>query len=142
MIYAELLHNQAAIAQLGERQTEDLKVPSSIPGFGICAAQPHTHAFVHLSCVHLPWICHGFDARRTLTDKPAKRHKHHLELRNQLAATLIFLIATAGRELLWCLATDRPTGPDRPYTFDRVPLSPPKGAIHQPRKCRTSWFSP
>ena len=26
---------QAAIAQLGERQTEDLKVPGSIPGLGI-----------------------------------------------------------------------------------------------------------
>ena len=26
---------QASIAQLGERQTEDLKVPGSIPGFGI-----------------------------------------------------------------------------------------------------------
>ena len=26
---------QAAIAQLGERQTEDLKVPGSIPGRGI-----------------------------------------------------------------------------------------------------------
>ena len=26
--------NQAAIAQLGERQTEDLKVPGSIPGLG------------------------------------------------------------------------------------------------------------
>ena len=25
----------AQIAQLGERQTEDLKVPGSIPGFGI-----------------------------------------------------------------------------------------------------------
>ena len=25
---------QAEIAQLGERQTEDLKVPGSIPGFG------------------------------------------------------------------------------------------------------------
>ena len=25
----------AAIAQLGERQTEDLKVPGSIPGLGI-----------------------------------------------------------------------------------------------------------
>ena len=31
-------HNrfQAAIAQLGERQTEDLEVPGSIPGRGIC----------------------------------------------------------------------------------------------------------
>ena len=28
---------RAAIAQLGERQTEDLKVPGSIPGLGICA---------------------------------------------------------------------------------------------------------
>ena len=26
--------NHAAIAQLGERQTEDLKVPGSIPGLG------------------------------------------------------------------------------------------------------------
>jgi hypothetical protein len=31
---------QAAIAQLGERQTEDLKVPGSIPGLGI-----HFHLF-------------------------------------------------------------------------------------------------
>ena len=30
-----LCHRQAAIAQLGERQTEDLKVPGSIPGLGI-----------------------------------------------------------------------------------------------------------
>ena len=29
------LVSQAAIAQLGERQTEDLKVPGSIPGLGI-----------------------------------------------------------------------------------------------------------
>ena len=27
--------SEAAIAQLGERQTEDLEVPGSIPGFGI-----------------------------------------------------------------------------------------------------------
>ena len=27
--------SEAAIAQLGERQTEDLKVPGSIPGLGI-----------------------------------------------------------------------------------------------------------
>ena len=31
----QLTHlHQAAIAQLGERQTEDLKVPGSIPGLG------------------------------------------------------------------------------------------------------------
>jgi hypothetical protein len=28
-------NQQAEIAQLGERQTEDLEVPGSIPGFGI-----------------------------------------------------------------------------------------------------------
>ena len=28
--------NMAAIAQLGERQTEDLKIPGSIPGLGKC----------------------------------------------------------------------------------------------------------
>ena len=31
----ECVFAQAAIAQLGERQTEDLKVPGSIPGLGI-----------------------------------------------------------------------------------------------------------
>ena len=30
---------EAAIAQLGERQTEDLKVPGSIPGLGMSFAQ-------------------------------------------------------------------------------------------------------
>ena len=33
--YCILRYAQAAIAQLGERQTEDLKVPGSIPGLGI-----------------------------------------------------------------------------------------------------------
>ena len=32
-----ILH-RAAIAQLGERQTEDLEVPGSIPGFGTFAS--------------------------------------------------------------------------------------------------------
>ena len=31
---------QAAIAQLGERQTEDLKVPGSIPGLGMPSLGP------------------------------------------------------------------------------------------------------
>ena len=35
----------AAIAQLGERQTEDLKVPGSIPGLGIYA-----DAYTFLCC--------------------------------------------------------------------------------------------
>ena len=34
LIYAHLVFSYAAIAQLGERQTEDLKVPGSIPGRG------------------------------------------------------------------------------------------------------------
>ena len=34
-----MLH-QAAIAQLGERQTEDLKVPGSIPGLGMPSLGP------------------------------------------------------------------------------------------------------
>ena len=33
MVYT--IAQPAAIAQLGERQTEDLKVPGSIPGLGI-----------------------------------------------------------------------------------------------------------
>ena len=32
----------AEIAQLGERQTEDLKVPGSIPGFGISFSYSYT----------------------------------------------------------------------------------------------------
>ena len=32
--------HQAAIAQLGERQTEDLKVPGSIPGLGTIGKRP------------------------------------------------------------------------------------------------------
>ena len=35
MIQSVLHVFEAAIAQLGERQTEDLKVPGSIPGLGI-----------------------------------------------------------------------------------------------------------
>ena len=34
------MSSEAAIAQLGERQTEDLKVPGSIPGLGIFI-EPH-----------------------------------------------------------------------------------------------------
>ena len=32
--------DSAAIAQLGERQTEDLKVPGSIPGLGMLTSVP------------------------------------------------------------------------------------------------------
>ena len=37
--------NQAAIAQLGERQTEDLKVPGSIPGLGIYCTTKRSHNY-------------------------------------------------------------------------------------------------
>ena len=40
--YFLLRSAQAAIAQLGERQTEDLKVPGSIPGLGIMLQIPGT----------------------------------------------------------------------------------------------------
>ena len=36
-IIAILKFAEAAIAQLGERQTEDLKVPGSIPGLGMAS---------------------------------------------------------------------------------------------------------
>ena len=50
-----LVSNQAAIAQLGERQIEDLKVPSSILGLGICVARGNddfvpTYSGSRLSC--------------------------------------------------------------------------------------------
>ena len=41
---------EAAIAQLGERQTEDLKVPGSIPGLGM-------HFFVVLKTQHNTESC-------------------------------------------------------------------------------------
>ena len=44
--------HQAAIAQLGERQTEDLKVPGSIPGCGMqcLAVIERSGACTHDSC--------------------------------------------------------------------------------------------
>ena len=45
----------AAIAQLGERQTEDLKVPGSIPGLGNkCSSQNLNH-----SNFNFPFIIYG-----------------------------------------------------------------------------------
>ena len=40
---------QAAIAQLGERQTEDLKIPGSIPGLGILISPVASHAFISVA---------------------------------------------------------------------------------------------
>ena len=45
---------RAAIAQLGERQTEDLKVPGSIPGLGIIGAgHQHSYEGQNLHRVHV-----------------------------------------------------------------------------------------
>ena len=46
----------AAIAQLGERQTEDLKVPGSIPGLGMCAFNKLCCLFC-LFCVCVGVLC-------------------------------------------------------------------------------------
>ena len=56
-----LVSNQAAIAQLGQRQIEDLKVPSSILGLGICVARCNdgfvpTYSGSSLSCLVLSGI--------------------------------------------------------------------------------------
>ena len=42
--FAHHFLGQAGIAQLGERQTEDLKVPGSIPGHGRYFFQMHRNA--------------------------------------------------------------------------------------------------
>ena len=46
LVPARQCNHQAAIAQLGERQTEDLKVPGSIPGLGIAALQLQANLIV------------------------------------------------------------------------------------------------
>ena len=47
------MNSEAAIAQLGERETEDLKVPSSILGLGNCG-----NGFSFLQCFRFG-ICHA-----------------------------------------------------------------------------------
>ena len=67
--FVSLIFPAAAIAQLGERQTEDLKVPGSIPGLGRamhCIGRPRTRhllaswervpVIVHTGALHVaPW---------------------------------------------------------------------------------------
>ena len=49
--------NTAAIAQLGERQTEDLKVPGSIPGLGKpFASRSQCDSEVLLGNTQLVWL--------------------------------------------------------------------------------------
>ena len=50
MNFRSYFNSTAAIAQLGERQTEDLKVPGSIPGLGILMCTPVMNKkFIRLS---------------------------------------------------------------------------------------------
>ena len=48
--YCILMYAQAAIAQLGERQTEDLKVPASIPGLGIMIENQGQRSSASMPC--------------------------------------------------------------------------------------------
>ena len=52
--------NHAAIAQLGERQTEDLKVPGSIPGLG-------TFADLRMQKFHLSSSCEATSCTAMVT---------------------------------------------------------------------------
>ena len=47
--------SSAAIAQLGERQTEDLKVPGSIPGLGTWYMARYTYAGMSDATVDRTW---------------------------------------------------------------------------------------
>ena len=47
--------SSAAIAQLGERQTEDLKVPGSIPGLGTCYMASYTYAGMNDATADRTW---------------------------------------------------------------------------------------
>ena len=75
--------NQAAIAQLGERQTEDLKVPGSIPGLGMLSClvgQPVDDC----TSLALFWMLQGTGlgcgavARGKREGKPGMTHFAHL----------------------------------------------------------------
>ena len=49
---AHIHSNKAALAQLGERQTEDLKVPGSIPGGGTASMAEWSKALDLSSSIH------------------------------------------------------------------------------------------
>ena len=52
LFYPQCFH-QAVIAQLGERQTEDLKVPGSIPGRGIFLFSNFLFEFLFAITIHV-----------------------------------------------------------------------------------------
>ena len=61
----------AAIAQLGERQTEDLKVPGSIPGLGTFESHPQ----------RIPDLCYRLKKAFCVRRKPSARGQSRKELR-------------------------------------------------------------
>lgn len=77
----------ASIAQLGERQTEDLKVPGSIPGRSIAliffAPQPSIYLstfFIHTHGLpHTHTLTHTSTHRQTSLDLATRRHSKLLE---------------------------------------------------------------
>ncbi len=61
---------QAAIAQLGERQTEDLKVPGSIPVLGILLYNGHRHWFFFPgNAENKPWVEKALEGFTSLYSK-------------------------------------------------------------------------
>ena len=48
-----IVHCVASVAQLGERQTEDLKVPGSIPGRGTFTGRRSLSPVVRLNCARI-----------------------------------------------------------------------------------------
>ena len=63
---------QAAIAQLGERQTEDLKVPGSIPGLGI-GNLLHGDESEMKSMLKSEWLCESCGQVAIAKTRDAKR---------------------------------------------------------------------
>ena len=63
---------QAAIAQLGERQTEDLKVSGSTPGLGI-GSLFHGDEFEMKSMLKSEWLCESCGQVAIAKTRDAKR---------------------------------------------------------------------
>ena len=107
---------QAAIAQLGERQTEDLKVPGSIPGLGTFCAETFFNACPELSCLQqtapltkaAQLLAHiSRDSRRPLMPWVAKRSKLSLPAHKEYCALCAcFACEQQKQHLCWRLAAD------------------------------------
>ena len=76
------LVSEAAIAQLGERETEDLKVPSSILGLGNCGSASfflQWHRFGQFLCVASVWHA-GWQRQSKLQRTHVSLHLARIEL--------------------------------------------------------------